>query len=208
MQSMEIIKLLQRQEGKTLEFKRDLSSSNKVLRTVVAFANTAGGILLIGVEDGTRAVRGVKDPLDDEERLANLIADSISPQLVPDIEILPWRNTYLVGARIHPGSNRPYYLRKLGFKKGAFIRVGSTNRVVDRTMLDELRRTARNESYDELPMTELDSEVIDFRAASEYFTGIRKLKRRDLETLRLVTSYQGKRCPTISDTCPGNIPFS
>lgn len=46
-------------------------------------------------------------------------------------------------------------------------------------------------------MTELDSEVIDFRAASEYFAGVRKLKRRDLETLCLVTTYQGKRCPTI-----------
>jgi len=197
MQSMQIKNLLQRQEGKTLEFKRDLSSPDKVLRSVVAFANTAGGILLIGIEDGTRAVVGVKDPLDEEERIANLISDSISPQLAPDIEILPWRNTYLVGARIHPGPSRPYFLRKLGKKKGTFIRVGSTNRIADHNMLEELQRTARNESYDEMPMPELSSEAIDFRAASEYFGGIRELKSGDLETLRLVTKYQGKRCPTI-----------
>jgi predicted HTH transcriptional regulator len=38
-------------EGKTLEFKRDLSSPDGVLKTMVAFANTAGGTLLVGVED-------------------------------------------------------------------------------------------------------------------------------------------------------------
>ncbi len=81
---MEIMQYLKQPEGKTLEFKRDLSSPDKVLRTVAGFANTAGGVLLIGVEDGTRAVRGVTHPLEEEERLANLIADGISPQVVPD----------------------------------------------------------------------------------------------------------------------------
>jgi len=194
---MDINKYFKQQEGKTLEFKRDLSSPNKVLRTVVAFANTAGGVLLIGVENGTRVIRGVENPLDEEERLANLIADGISPQVVPDIEVYPWRKTQVLCVRIHPGSNRPYYLRKLGLEKGTFIRVGSTNRLADRFMLDELRRLSHYESFDEQPMTELNSEVIDFRAASEYFTPIRKLKHKDLETLRLVTLYQGKRCPTI-----------
>jgi hypothetical protein len=36
-------------------------------------------------------------------------------------------------------------------------------------------------------MPELDSEAIDFRAAFELFAPVRKLKRADLETLRLVT---------------------
>jgi len=39
---MDLIGLLQRPEGKTLEFKRDLSSPEKVLHTLIAFANTAG----------------------------------------------------------------------------------------------------------------------------------------------------------------------
>ncbi|MGH9848622.1 MAG: AlbA family DNA-binding domain-containing protein, partial [Blastocatellia bacterium] len=47
-------------EGKNLEFKRDLSSPNGLLRTIIAFANTAGGTLLVGVEDRTRKVRGLK----------------------------------------------------------------------------------------------------------------------------------------------------
>ena len=76
---MDLLDLLRRPEGKTLEFKRDLSSPEGVLRAIVAFANTAGGILLIGVEDGTRHVVGVREPLDAEERLASLISDGILP---------------------------------------------------------------------------------------------------------------------------------
>ena len=65
-------------EGKTIEFKRDLSSMKPILKTLVAFANTAGGILLIGKDnDGT--IIGVKDVFEAEEKLANAIADSICP---------------------------------------------------------------------------------------------------------------------------------
>lgn len=54
---MEIVDLLSRPEGKTLEFKRDLSSPDGVLRTIVAFANTSGGTVVVGVEDRTRKWR-------------------------------------------------------------------------------------------------------------------------------------------------------
>ena len=80
---MELIEILKRPEGKTLEFKRELSAPHRVLKTVVAFANTAGGTLLIGVEDRTRHVRGIGEPLDVEERLANLMSDGIAPSRSP-----------------------------------------------------------------------------------------------------------------------------
>ena len=86
---MDLVEILRRPEGKTLEFKRDLSSPEGVLKTIVAFANTGGGTLLLGVEDVSRRIRGVRDPLDQEERLANFISDLIVPRLVPEIEILP-----------------------------------------------------------------------------------------------------------------------
>ncbi len=90
---MELTEILRQPEGKTLEFKRDLSSPNPFLRSVVAFANTAGGTLLIGVEDQTRRVRGVENPRALEEKVANLISDAVSPRLLPDIEILRYRST-------------------------------------------------------------------------------------------------------------------
>jgi ATP-dependent DNA helicase RecG len=194
---MDLVDALTRPEGKTLEFKRDLSSPDGVLRTVVAFANTAGGTLLIGVEDATRHVRGVREPLDLEERLASLISDSILPRLAPDLEILPWRRTHLLAVQVHPSSGRPHYVKREGLEGGAYVRVGSTNRRADRELIEELRRFARGEAFDEQAMPELDSEALDFRAASESFAPVRTLKRGDQDTLRLVTTHQGRKVPTV-----------
>ncbi|WP_418647823.1 type III-B CRISPR module RAMP protein Cmr1 [Thauera butanivorans] len=89
---------LQQPEGKTLEFKRDLSSPRNVLRTLVAFANSAGGRLVIGVDDARNAV-GVADPLDEEERLCNLI---VTPMFLGgenhEVDHTQMRNASLKGA--------------------------------------------------------------------------------------------------------------
>ncbi|MCK5827728.1 putative DNA binding domain-containing protein [Candidatus Bipolaricaulota bacterium] len=194
---MDLSDLLRSPESKTLEFKRDLSSPKGVLRTLVAFANTAGGVLLIGIEDKRGDIVGVPEPHDLEERLASLISDTISPRLVPDIEVLPWRTTHLVGIQIFPSPSRPHFLEKEGIEEGTYVRVGSTNRHADYALIESMRRFANAESYDEQPMPELSSEEVNFRAASELFSSVRPLKRGDLETLRLITSHQGKRVPTI-----------
>jgi len=189
--------LLKRPEGKTLEYKRDLSSSEGVVRTIVAFANTSGGVLVIGVEDGSRHVRGVAAPLDAEERLSNLVTDAIIPRLLPEIEILPWRRTHVLAVEVFPSPNRPHHVGGEGPDRGVYVRVGSTNRRADRPLIDELRRAARGEAYDEQAMPDLDSEAIDFRAASESFTAIRTLRKQDLETLRIVTTHQRRKVPTV-----------
>jgi predicted HTH transcriptional regulator len=194
---MDLLEILKRPEGKTLEFKRDLSSPTGALKTIVAFANTAGGILLVGVEDRSRHVRGVRDALDLEERLANLVSDRISPRIVPEVEILPWRRTQILAMQIHPSASRPHHQIRKGPTAGVYVRVGSTNRRAAAELIEELRRFARGEGFDEQPMPGLDSEALDFRAASESFAPFRKLARRDLETLRLVTDHQGKKVPTV-----------
>lgn len=191
------MEILRRPEGKTLEFKRDLSSPDGALKSIVAFANTAGGTLLVGVEDRSRHVRGVADALDLEERLANLVSDSVTPRILPEIEILPWRRTQVLALHVHPSPSRPHHLTREGPVNGVYVRVGSTNRRADAELIGELRRVARGEGFDEQPMPELDSEAIDFRAASESFAAVRKLGRRDLETLRLVTDHHGRKVPTV-----------
>lgn len=192
---MDLLELLKRTEGKTLEFKRELSSPDGALKTIVAFANTAGGTLLVGVENGNGHVRGVSHPLDLEERLASLITDHISPQLIPDIEVLPWRGTQVLAVQVYPSPRRPHHLKREG-ATGVYVRVGSTNRRADTELVEELRRSARGETFDEQPMPDLDSEALDFRAASESFAPVRKIARRDLETLRLLTDHQGRKVPT------------
>jgi ATP-dependent DNA helicase RecG len=194
---VDLITLLSRTEGKTLEFKRDLSSPEGALKAIVAFANTSGGVLVLGVEDGTKKVKGIPNILAEEERLANLIADSISPRLVPSIEVMPWRKTQVLAVEIYPSANRPHYLNRLGAEEGVFVRVGSTNRRADQVLIEEMRRYNQVSSFDEQPQPELNSEAIDFRVASEFFKPIRKLTRPDLQTLKIMTSYQGRVVPTI-----------
>lgn len=195
---MKILELLKQPEGKTLEFKRDLSSPSNILRTVTAFANTAGGTLIIGVEDVSRFIIGIKEPHEIEEKIANLISDSIAPNLFPEIDTIPWRDTYLLVVRVFPSPTRPHYYKKLGPDEGVYIRVGSTNRKADPEMIQELNRIVRNETFDEQPLAKLNSEDIDFRAASEQFNKIKQLTYKDLETLELLIDYQGKKVPTVA----------
>ena len=193
---MNLEHLLQRHEGKTLDFKRDLSSPAGVIKTVVAFANTAGGDVVVGVDD-QRSVVGVEQPLDEEERLANLIADRIYPVVVADIEVVPWRSSNVLVAHVPGSPIRPHHVVSEGPEVGVYVRLGSTSRRADPAMIVELKRYRMNRSFDEDPLPELNSEAIDFRVASESFADIRKLKPGDLRTLRILTEYQDRLVPTV-----------
>ncbi len=194
---MKLEELLTRHEGKTLEFKQDLSSPKNILKTLTAFANTAGGVLLIGVEDGSRAVLGVDNPLDEEERLCSLIADSIEPRLVPNVELVNWKGRNVLAVEVYPSALRPHWLKSLGIENGVLVRVGSTNRQADAALAAELRRSALNLSYDEEPMPEINPEALDLRVASGLLGGIREWNESRAETLNLVVRHQGRLVPTV-----------
>lgn len=55
----------------------------------------------------------------------------------------------------------------------------------------------KSEAYDEQPMPDLNSEAIDFGAASELFAEQRKLKLSDLLVLKLLTKHQSQIVPTV-----------
>jgi predicted HTH transcriptional regulator len=107
-----IEELLQQEEGKTLEFKENSKSLDRIIHTIIAFANTAGGKVLIGVKDKTKEIVGLQDPVQEEMRLANAIADSIEPLFNPDIHVVSWRNKeflliqvpHSVGQRVEKGN--------------------------------------------------------------------------------------------------------
>ena len=96
---MNISEILSQPESKTLEFKRDLSSLKPILKTLVAFANTAGGLLVIGKDDNGEIV-GVEDVEIAEERLANSVADNIRPAMQPEIEITSCAGKTLLLVRV------------------------------------------------------------------------------------------------------------
>ena len=193
---MNVADLLRREEGKTLEFKRDVSSPKNLLKTLVAFANTAGGQMIIGVDDRSRLPVGVENPLDEEERLCSLIADSIRPRLVPNVEMTTVNGKTLLVVEVFLSGSRPHWLQAEGPERGAYVRLGSTNRSADRELLAELRRSVEGVAFDELPMPELSVADLDLAVLKELFHDQRDLGERELLTLRLLTNEQGRRVPT------------
>ncbi|MCG7848214.1 MAG: helix-turn-helix domain-containing protein [ANME-2 cluster archaeon] len=192
-----ITQLIAMPEGKTLEFKRDISSPKNIVKTLVAFANTAGGCLFIGVEDDSKEVVGVLNPLDEEERLCSLIADSIAPRLVPNIELMTVEGKTVLGVEVYPSGSRPHWVKKEGHIDGVYVRLGSTNRKADRELIAELQRSVSGVSFDEMSMPDLSVGDLDLDAAKKGFKGIRELNEEELITLKLLTREQGRLVPTV-----------
>ena len=193
---MNIAELLKVDEGKTLEFKQDLSSPRNLLKTLVAFANTAGGRIVIGVADRTRKPVGIDNPLDEEERLCNLIADSIDPRLVPNVEMTTLEGKTLLVIEVFLSNSRPHYLRSEGPQTGVYVRLGSTNRQADRELIAELRRSVEGVTFDEMPMPELSIDDLDVEAAQRTLGASRKLDEQALLTLKWLARHQNKTVPT------------
>ena len=113
---VEIADIIKGKEGKKLEFKRDLSSFKPIMRTLIAFANTAGGTLVIGRDDSGHII-GIEDVLQAEESIANAVADSIMPAMMPDIEIITYETKDLLIVRAAHWSG-PFYLKNEGPDEG------------------------------------------------------------------------------------------
>lgn len=190
-----IEEILQLQENKTLEFKVDTSSLTSIIKTVVAFANTAGGTLVLGIKDKTREVVGIQKPLLEEERVASAIADSITPFIFPDIEIQTYRDRELIVIHI-PHMVGPYYVKASGPEKGVYIRFGSTNRVVDAATLANMKLLAQYKSFDELPYIHEKSEL-DWDVINQSFRKVGKeITHEKAELLGLIAKHGGSAYPS------------
>ena len=189
--------IMARNEGKTLEFKRDLSSPAPIIKTIVAFANSSGGIVAIGIDNDTKAVLGVDNPLDEEERLASLIADRIEPRLAPVIEVLQAGGKSVLVIEVYPSGSRPHWVKREGSSDGVYVRLGSTNRRADAELIDELKRGVQGRAYDETPLPDLTADDIAFDAVVDAFSARRPVTRRDLESLRITARHQRRIVPTV-----------
>ena len=139
--------LLTKEEDKTLEFKENTHSIQKIIQTIVAFANTAGGTLVIGIKDTTKEVIGLAKVLEEEERIANAIADSVSPLLIPSLQLHTWRGRDLLLVSV-PHSFGPYHIKSKGIEAGTYVRFGSTNRLADAATILEIQRLKEHKYFD------------------------------------------------------------
>ncbi|MBM3198413.1 MAG: hypothetical protein FJZ58_04060 [Chlamydiae bacterium] len=193
---MEIEKLLLEPESKTLEFKKDLSSLDPIIKTIVAFANTAGGILVIGYSQAEGIV-GLEDIFHEEEKVANVIADSIRPSISPEIEIVSvvGKNLLLIHVAHWKG---PFYLKKLGTPQGIYMRLGSTSRPADATLIAEMQRQTLYRYFDEQPLVDLSLDSLDKERAQAYFAKVgKKLEDAQLLSLGICVLQANRLVPSI-----------
>ena len=180
-------------ESKTREYKRDLSSPRGPMRTIVAFANSAGGQLMVGINDD-RSVAGVADPLAEEERLASLISDWIAPRLVPSIEVIPVGSKSVLVVDADLSGRRPHYIASEGVENGTYVRLGSTTRKADASLVRELQRGAEGQKFDEQPAIGESLNTLDLAAIEQMLE--RPVDEDVLRTLGLITSDQRTLVPT------------
>ena len=188
--------LLSKEEGKILEFKENTQSLQKIIQTIIAFANTAGGTLIIGVKDTTKEIVGLDNLLKDEEKIANAIADSISPLLIPNFQFHTWRNRDLLIVTVSH-SFAPYYLRSKGLEQGVYVRFGSTNRLADAQTIAEIQRLKEHKHFDELPNIRCPIKKIDFDKAKILFLDeSKKFTEQTARSLDLLVTHQEKEFPS------------
>ncbi len=151
-------------ESENVEFKVQLpDDSKKYIKTVVAYANTSGGKIVIGVDDSTRKIVGVEPSsvFQIMDKIANTVSDLCVPQIVPDITFQTIEGKCIVEIEIYPGQNRPYYIRGLGKENGTYIRVVGTSRPADEAILKDLEYQGAGKSFDELVNVESDYQESD-----------------------------------------------
>lgn len=104
--------LIARGEGETTEFKVQVPTPNEsstLTKTVAAFANGIGGVIIIGVEDKTGLIIGIRGDVEKEkERLAQILRNNIAPQPVYRIESCEVNSVYLFLVHVEAGVNVPY----------------------------------------------------------------------------------------------------
>jgi predicted HTH transcriptional regulator len=191
-----VAELLSEREGTRLDFKRDLSSMNRVLETVCSFLNTAGGTLVVGIEDETKGVLGVNDVEKQEEKLANAVAGSIEPQPTVQLEIVTHEGRDLLLLRASYAAG-PFFVRSKGETKGTFVRIGSNSLPASPEKIAELERARQMGAWDQEPVPGLAREDLDHEAIKRWLglVGERPTDAK-LRGLGVLVEYAGRLVPT------------
>ena len=135
-------------EGITTEFKREYTEDIK--KTIIAFANTRGGELLIGVEDdGT--VLGVTDVDETMLKVTNAARDSIKPDITMFLlcEKRELNGKDIVVVSVQKGTACPYYLASKGLRpEGVFVRQEASSVPATRSAILKMIKETDGDDYE------------------------------------------------------------
>lgn len=166
------------------EFKELYVSDIK--KTVVAFANTEGGILYIGVNDAGEIV-GVQNVDEVMQQVANTLKDSIAPDIMPFVKIcgIEKSGKQIIEVVVQNGTNRPYYIREKGLKpSGVYVRQGSSNQPLSDEGIRRMLLDATGKNYETMRSMQ---QTLTFEVLHKHFAnrGL-PLAEAQMRTLKLI----------------------
>ena len=140
-------------ETEKTELKQKLTDS--IPKEIVAFLNTDGGTIYIGVNDDG-SVCGIEKLDESLKKIADIIENQILPESSSFVELGTKyiENKHIIAIKIRKGESL-YYIKKYGrSSQGCYVRVGSTCR----SMTEEQINTVHNKYLDaKVKITEIPS---------------------------------------------------
>jgi predicted HTH transcriptional regulator len=150
----DVNRLIEEGEGFEVEFKRKVSTPEKITRALIAFANTRGGYILFGVDDDGSIV-GVESEKSEIELIKHAGEFFADPPITPEIDIVPFDGMDVIVAFVEESRSKPHAF--IDSENGQTDRGGETKvfiRVHDKTVMasKEVVRILRDERPDSPPM--------------------------------------------------------
>ena len=135
--------LVRQGEGDNLEFKLKSSHPEKIVREMVAFANSGGGKLLVGIGDD-KSIKGLKYADEDEYILERAIQKLCTPELPYRVERVPLTDERdVLVFHIHRSTDKPHAVLDESGQKKTYVRVKDRSVQASREMREIMKRTRR-----------------------------------------------------------------
>ena len=155
-----VLEIAARGEGREVEFKRGLPGPAKTARSLVAFANTRGGVLLIGITD-RGALWGVAQPRAVAAALREIARERADPPIAVHVQAVRVGEQQVVACSVPLSPDRPHHLLLDGGERELVVRVGASNRAATGATLAALQQPHRRG-----PANDLERRVLAWLAAS------------------------------------------
>jgi len=150
-------------ETENIEFKSQFTED--IYKEVIAFANTDGGIVYVGLDNNGNAV-GLTDVDQEYARITNGIRDAIMPDVTIFVRFTIQENK-VVRIAVSEGSNKPYYLKGKGLKpSGVYVRQGTSSVPASPEQIRQMIKESDGDTFEEMRSMAQD---LSFEAAANAF---------------------------------------
>jgi len=119
----ELIQFLDQGEGQQVEFDKFIPSPDDIAREYVAFANSDGGQLILGIDDKNKHLIGVDIEDGTNEKLLKIGSEKCVPAITPHIEIMDRGDKKIIVITVNEGDEKPYHTDEI-----CYIRDGNISR--------------------------------------------------------------------------------